>query len=101
MQTIASSLDPRSEDFRNNRSDMLDMLAEMERLLEEVAGGGGEEAIERLRSRGKLPVRERVAALLDRDSPFLELSPLAAWNSNFPIGSGFMSGIGVVGASNA
>ena len=96
MQTITSNLNPQSEDFKSNRSGLLEMLAEMERLLEEVALGGGAEAMERLRSRGKLPVRERVSALLDRDAPFLELSPLAAWGSNFLVGSGFLSGIGVV-----
>jgi len=96
MSILDTRLNTTSEDFVTNRSEMLAMLAEMERLLEEVEAGGGEEAMARLRSRGKLPVRERVAAVLDRDSPFLELSPLAAWGSNFPTGSGFLAGIGVV-----
>ena len=96
MQVLMSAVDTRSEEFERNQSDMLAMLAEMDGLLDEVERGGGEEAMTRLRGRGKMPVRERVAAVLDRDSPFLELSPLAAWNSNFTIGSGFITGIGVV-----
>ena len=96
MQTLATAIDTRSEEFQENRSDLLEMLVEMERLLGEVEAGGGEEHMTRLRKRGKLPVRERVAAVLDRDSPFLELSPLAAWHSNFHVGSGFFSGVGVV-----
>ena len=96
MQTLATTLDPRTEEFRTNRADMLEMLAEMDRLLDVVENGGGDEAMQRLRTRGKLPIRERVAAVLDRDSPFLELSALAAWHSDFPVGSGFLAGIGVV-----
>ena len=96
MPVLSSLLDTRSDDYHSNRVDVLAMLSEMDRLLEEVEAGGGEEAMRRLRSRGKLPVRERVAALLDADSPFLEISPLAAWQSNFPVGSGFLAGIGVV-----
>ena len=46
-----------------------------------AACGGGEEAITRLAKRGKMPIRDRIAAVLDRDSPFLEISPLAAWRS--------------------
>ncbi len=96
MPTLSSSLDPRSDAFQRNRTDMLDMLDEMDALLEQVELGGGADAMERLRARGKMPVRERVAAVLDRDTPFLELSALAAWNSEFHIGSGFLAGIGVV-----
>ncbi|MCZ6863917.1 MAG: acyl-CoA carboxylase subunit beta, partial [Alphaproteobacteria bacterium] len=50
----------------------------------------------RLRSRNKMPIRERISFLVDRDSPFLEISPLAAWYSNYKVGSGFLVGIGVI-----
>ncbi len=96
MQTVISKLDTRSEDYRKNRQDMLDALSLIGDLLQEVAKGGGEEAMNRLRSRDKLPLRERISLALDRDSPFLEISPLAAWRSNFTIGSGFIVGIGVI-----
>ena len=89
METLVTNINPQSVEFRENRTDMLEMLGEMELLLEEVEGGGGEEHMNRLRNRGKLPIRERVAAVLDRDSPFLELSALAAWSSSFPVGLRF------------
>ncbi len=75
---------------------MLKMLELMESLLEEAARGGGEEALARLRSRDKMPIRERISHVLDRDAPFLEISPLAAWRSPYAIGSGFVVGIGVI-----
>ena len=96
MQIIKSKLDTRSADYQRNREDMLAKLDEINGLLEEVARGGGEEAMDRLRSRNKLPIRERISLALDRDSPFLEISPLAAWRSNFTVGSGFIVGIGVI-----
>ena len=96
MTSLTSNLDARTPEFQKNRDDMLEMLAEIDELLEKVAEGGGEEAMERLRKRDKMPVRRRVAFALDRDTPFLEISPLAAWNSNFTVGSGFVLGIGVV-----
>ena len=96
MQPLVSNLDTRSEVFQKNRTDMLEMVTEIDGLLEEVAQGGGEEAMQRLRKRGKLPIRQRVGLVLDRDSPFLEISPLAAWNSNYTVGSGFILGIGVI-----
>ena len=78
MPVLDSKLDTRSETYKQNRSDMLDMLGTIDELLEEVAQGGGEEAIKRLRSRDKMPIRERIGLVLDRDTPFLEISPLAA-----------------------
>ena len=75
---------------------MLEMLDYVEELLVEVTAGGGEKAMQRLRSRDKLPIRERVALVLDRDAPFMEISPLAGWNSYQPIGGGFIMGIGVI-----
>ena len=96
MPILESKLDVRSQDAQRNRADMLEMLQVMEDLQAEAARGGGEEAIQRLRGRGKMPIRERIAHVLDRDSPFLELSPLAGWRSNVPVGSGFVVGIGVI-----
>ena len=96
MQQLTSTLDTRSEDFRKNKADMEEMLARIDALLEEVAEGGGAEAMERLAKRDKMPVRRRVSLALDRDSPFLEISPLAAWNSNYTVGSGFILGIGQI-----
>ncbi|MDH3707332.1 MAG: acyl-CoA carboxylase subunit beta, partial [Acidimicrobiia bacterium] len=82
--------------FRRNRDDMLEQLDEIERLLDEAEAGGGPERMDRLRSRGKLPVRERIANVLDPDSPFLEISPLAAYKSDYVMGGGMVVGIGVV-----
>jgi acetyl-CoA carboxylase carboxyltransferase component len=96
MPILESKLDVRSKDAQRNRADMLQMLEVMEALQAEAARGGGEEAIQRLRARGKMPIRERIAHVLDRDSPFLEISPLAGWRSNVPVGSGFVVGIGVI-----
>lgn len=96
MPVIESTLDLRSDQFARNRDEMLETLAQLHQLHEEVAAGGGQEAMARLRSRGKMPLRERIAMVLDPDSPFLEISPLAAWRSNFTVGSGFVVGIGVI-----
>lgn len=96
MPVLESKLDTRSEIFQQNKSDMLDMLSTIDELLAEAAEGGGEEAMLRLRSREKMPIRERIAHALDRDTPFLEISPLAAWRSPFAIGSGFVVGIGTI-----
>ena len=96
MSVIRSKLDTGSEQYRINRREMLDKLAYLDELYAEAAQGGGEEAMARLRSRDKLPIRERIAKVLDPDSPFLEISPLAAWHSHYTIGSGFTVGIGVI-----
>ena len=96
MPVLESKLDTRSDVFGQNRADMLEMLAMIDDLLLEASKGGGPEAMARLRSRNKMPIRERIAHALDRDSPFLEISPLAAWRSPFTIGSGFVVGIGVI-----
>jgi acetyl-CoA carboxylase carboxyltransferase component len=93
---VRSRLDPRAPEFEENRRAMLEKLAEIERLLDEAAAGGGPEAHARLAKRGKLPVRERIALALDPDSPFLEISPLAGYNSSYAIGGGAIIGIGVI-----
>ena len=75
---------------------MLELLQEVNRQLDVVLEGGGEQYVERHRKRGKLLVRERIELLLDRDSPFLELSPLAGYGTGDPPGAGLVTGIGVV-----
>jgi acyl-CoA carboxylase subunit beta len=96
MPVLESQLDLRSEQFKVNRDHMVDTLTALDALYAEAAAGGGEETLARLRKRGKMPLRERISLVLDRDSPFLEISPLAAWRSNFNVGSGFVVGIGVI-----
>ncbi len=96
MAVLESRLDVRSDAYRENRARMLDALAQLDALYAQAAQGGGEEAMARLRSRDKMPLRERISLVLDRDSPFLEISPLAAWRSNYAVGSGFIVGIGVI-----
>jgi acyl-CoA carboxylase subunit beta len=93
---LADHVDERSEVFQANRAHLLELLAEHDRQLALVNNGGGDKYIERHRQRGKLLCRERVELLVDRDAPLLELSPLAAWGSDFPVGAGVFTGIGVV-----
>ena len=97
MPVLETKLDAKDEAFQRNRRDMLQALEEIQALLDEAAQGGGPEARARLAARGKMPIRERISAVLDRDSPFLEISPpLAAWRSDYTVGSGFVVGIGVI-----
>ncbi len=96
MPVLQSTLDVRSEAFQQNRSDMQDALDVLDGLQAEAAEGGGPEAMARLASREKMPIRERVARALDPDTPFLEISSIAAWRSPFAVGSGFVLGIGVI-----
>jgi acetyl-CoA carboxylase carboxyltransferase component len=96
MSVLQSTLNTRTEAFEQNRADMLEMIGILEELHEEAAKGGGEEAIARLASRNKMPIRERVARALDPDTPFLEISSVAAWRSPFAVGSGFVLGVGVI-----
>ena len=93
---LPSRLDTGSEAFEQNRADMLDHLAAIDDLLDEAEVGGGPESTARLRSRNKMPIRERISHVLDPDSPFLEISPLAGYDSSYAIGGGFVVGIGVI-----
>ena len=93
---LGTSVDPADESFRANRADVLEQLAEIEGLLDEAAAGGGERAVRRLRSRGKMPIRERIANVLDPGSPFMEISALAAYGSDYALGGGMVVGVGAV-----
>jgi len=93
---LPTRVDQGSEAFLQNRADMLEHLAVIEDLLDEADAGGGPESMARLRSRDKMPIRERIAHVLDPDSPFLEISPLAGYDSSYAVGGGFVVGIGVI-----
>jgi acetyl-CoA carboxylase carboxyltransferase component len=93
---LRSTLDTASEMFDKNRTDVLEQLDVIDALLDEAEAGGGPARMDRLRAAGKLPVRERIAHVLDPDSPFLEISPLAAYDSDYAMGGGMIVGIGVI-----
>ncbi|RVX42858.1 acetyl-CoA carboxylase carboxyltransferase component [Nonomuraea polychroma] len=93
---IRSRIDPLGDEYRQRREAMLAKLAELDAEHAKAVAGGGEKYVERHRGRGKLLARERIELLVDPDSPFLELSPLAAWGSEFQVGAGMVAGIGVI-----
>jgi acetyl-CoA carboxylase carboxyltransferase component len=96
MGTIVTRIDPRSEAFAANRSAMLEKVGALSALLEQAKAGGGAKYVARHHERGKLLPRERIELLLDPDSPFLELSPVAAATTEYPVGASSVTGIGVV-----
>lgn len=98
LPVLESHVDPLSQEFQENRAYNLALLAELQSRLAQVRQGGGPAAVQRHRERGKLLARERIERLLDPGTPFLELSPLAAWgmyDGEAP-SAGIITGIGVV-----
>ena len=99
MAKIISKINPRSQDFIDNVAHMKVQVNDLKEKLSEIKLGGGEGSRQRHLARGKLLPRDRVSALLDAGSPFLELSQLAAFDvykDNFPC-AGIITGIGRVG----
>ena len=95
-QTIKSNVNINSEEYQKNKKDMLEKLSEIEDLMDFAELGGGMHHHERLASRGKMSIRSRIANFIDPDSPFLEISSLAAFGSAYPVGGGAVAGIGIV-----
>src|SRR3954463_426731 len=98
MATIKSALNVRSEDFRANEAAMRHAVDDLRGKLAHVARGGSEEARARHLARGKLLARDRINALLDPGTPFLEVSQLAAYGmygGDVPA-AGVVAGIGRV-----
>ncbi|NOY88765.1 MAG: methylcrotonoyl-CoA carboxylase [FCB group bacterium] len=98
MYRIESKIDTKSETYRENYTKNKEQHLEFKRRLEKIKLGGSEKARKRHTDRGKLLPRERLAKLLDRNTPFLELSPLAAYDmyDNQAPSAGIITGIGVV-----
>ncbi|MGW7007237.1 acyl-CoA carboxylase subunit beta [Streptomyces sp. NPDC054933] len=90
------AVDTASPEYLANREVALARLAELDAEHAKAIGGGGPKYVDRHRGRGKLLARERVELLIDPDTPFLELSPLAAWGSDYPVGASMVTGIGVI-----
>ena len=80
----------------SNRGAMLAKIADLEAELAKAVAGGGAKYVDRHHARGKLLARERIELLIDEGSAFLELSPLAAWGTDFHVGASLVTGIGVV-----
>jgi acetyl-CoA carboxylase carboxyltransferase component len=96
MTTLRTAVDSRSPEYAENREALLARLTELDAEHAKALAGGGAKYTERHHKRGKLLARERIELLVDQDSPFLELSPLAAWGTDYPVGASVVTGIGVV-----
>jgi len=96
MPVLPTTVDPTSDTFRANERALLEGLAVVDEARAAARAGGGERYVTRHRERGKLTARERIELLLDRDAPFLELCPFAAWGTEYTVGGSSIMGIGVV-----
>ncbi len=98
MAKIISQLNPVSTEFKANQTAMQELVNQLEQIVNQIALGGDEKARARHLKHGKLLPRERLQQLLDPGSPFLELSPLAAYQvygDHLPA-AGLITGIGRV-----
>jgi 3-methylcrotonyl-CoA carboxylase beta subunit/propionyl-CoA carboxylase len=98
MDRLDTHVDPSSGEYRRNHERMTALVADLRTRHDRVKQGGGEKYLQRHREQGKLPARERIDRLLDPGAPFLELSPLAAWDlyDNDAPAAGIVTGIGRV-----
>ncbi len=98
MPTIQTFVDANSAEYRANFAYHSSLADRLHRAQAQVAEQRSSRALSLLAERGKLPVRQRIEAILDPDTPFLELSPLAAYamyGDEAP-GAGLVTGIGRV-----
>ena len=98
MQSLQSKINLQAPSYQENYQEMLKLIEKLEKHLEESRFQGKEKHINRAKNRGKLLARERIELVLDKDSPFLELLPLAGMNNKGGFGAGGtnVSGIGIV-----
>lgn len=98
MTVLRSKVKPQSQTFQAAAQGMRALVGDLNVRLATAREGGGKAARTKHCARGKLPVRERIAALLDAGAPWLELSPLAAWEVyDKPVpAAGIVTGVGRV-----
>jgi acetyl-CoA carboxylase carboxyltransferase component len=98
MYRIESNIQTASSTYQENRAHQLEAVERYRARLAEVKAGGSARAVEKHKARGKLTARERIAQLLDRNTPFLELSALASngmYDDQAPA-AGIVTGVGMV-----
>ncbi len=98
MEAIQSKINTKGQQFKDNKAGMLEFIETLNKHLEASRFQGKEKHIARARKRGKLLARERLELVLDKDSPFIELLPLAGMEKRGGFGAGGtnVSGIGLV-----
>ena len=98
VNAIQSHVDTSSGEFLSKRDHQLELVEELRERLQLFTQGGPEASVQRHRDRGKMTAWERIQGLVDRETPFLEFSPLAAWGmyDNEAPSAGMRTGIGVV-----
>ncbi len=108
MSVITGIASTPQEERQRNRQNIDDLVAELRSRIDVVKKGGGEKAVERHWSRGKMTARERIEALIDKGTELLEISPLAAWGmyaehgcpDSGPASAGLVTAIGQVMGRN-
>ena len=98
MFRLESKINTKSAEFIRNRDEYLLILGKFKEIPSKVRQGGPSQSVERHKERGKLLARERIDLLVDKNTPFIELSTLAAfdlYNNEFP-SAGIVTGIGVI-----
>jgi acetyl-CoA carboxylase carboxyltransferase component len=98
LYTLKTKIDTSSADFAANKTAFEALLKTYRERMQQSTSGGSPEAVKKHKERKKLLARERIDLLLDKNTPFLELSPLAAfdlYNNGFP-SAGIVTGIGVI-----
>ena len=98
MEVIGSNLRATDPEFQENRARMEAMVQDLKDRMAQARAGGGQRAVDLHRSRNKMLPRERIDLLVDANTPFLELSPLAAWDmyDGEESSAGIVTGVGVV-----
>lgn len=98
MFRIDSKVDTQSKEYKKNYANMKKILDEYKERFVKIREGGPKKYRDLQKSRGKLLVRERLEKLFDRNTPFMELTPLAAYDiyDNEAPSAGVITGIGVV-----
>lgn len=98
MQTLKSQINTGSAEFQDNKKAYSELLSRYRDAMSISMQGGGKAAVAKHKKRNKLLARERINMLIDKNTPFLELSPMAAYdtyNNDFP-SAGIVTGIGVI-----
>lgn len=98
MFRLKSNIKTDTIEFKDNQKEFLKIFREYQKILKETHHGVSEKSVERHKKRGKLLARERIDLLVDPNTPFLELSALAAYgeyNNQFP-SAGIVTGVGVI-----